>query len=133
MLAQLRADVAPMPVHAVPHLATDPVGQPALAALGLELDVEPGGRAPDLLSVRRIAGSGRTVDSEFELSVSLPLAATPAVELARIGDELAITVDGRRRLLGLPSVLRRCLVVGARQHAGGLAVRFRPDPDVWMR
>ena len=140
VLGQLRADAGALPVHTVGHRAAEPVGLVALGELGAELGVGPDdgggraagdGRAGGLLSVRRTAGSGRALDSEFELLVSLP-AASP-VELARVGDELAITVDGRRRLLSLPSVLRRCMVVGAEQHAGGLTVRFHPDPDVWLR
>ena len=48
----------------------------------------------------------------------------------------AITVDGRRRIVALPSLSslqRGCVVVDARQHVTGLTVRLLPDPEVWMR
>ena len=53
--------------------------------------------------------------------------------LARVGDELALTVDGRRRLIPLPPLLRRCVVTGAAVDDAGLVVDFRPDPAVWPR
>jgi arsenite-transporting ATPase len=38
-----------------------------------------------------------------------------------------------RRIISLPSALRRCTVVSAALREGSLRVRFRPDPDLWMR
>jgi arsenite/tail-anchored protein-transporting ATPase len=126
-----------LPVRTVGHRAAEPVGFAALEELGGELDEVDGERDDDprgpLLSVRRRSGAGRDVDAEFELVLALPLAPDAAVDLARIGDELAVTVDGRRRLLALPPVLRRCAVTGADRHDGGLRVLFRPDPGVWLR
>lgn len=55
------------------------------------------------------------------------------IELARIGDELAVTVSGHRRLVTLPSVLRRCVLTEAETGRDVLLVRFRPDPALWMR
>lgn len=136
VLAQLAASLGGLPLHAVEYRSAEPVGLAALLALGEELGWSAeSGAAPgvDLVSLRRVTGRGRELDSEFELRLTLPAAEAPAVELARIGDELSVTVDGRRRLLDLPSVLRRCLVVGAHQHPGGVTVRFRPDPAVWLR
>ena len=73
-----------------------------------------------------------TRDSDgFLLSLSLPLARLSEVELARSGDELVVTVGGHRRLLSLPSALRRCTVAGARLVEGRLVVRFEPDPSQW--
>jgi len=34
-------------------------------------------------------------------------------------------------VLTLPSVLRRCSVVGGDFDGAELTVRFRPDPDMW--
>jgi arsenite-transporting ATPase len=135
VLAQLRASVAALPVHTVAHRAAEPVGPAALARLGEELpdflDGEPATRP--MMSVRRVAGSGRELDAEFELVVAVPLPADAAIDLARVGDELAVTVDGRRRLLALPSVLRRCDVVAGQRSADGLCITFRPNPRLWMR
>lgn len=129
VLAEL-ADLGP--VAAVEHRAAEPVGTAAL------LDVAEGlyqGRDPldgvvddeePLLSVER------TGELEYTLRLALPIGDS-SLALARVGDDLAVTVDGRRRLVALPSLLRRCLVSGAELDDTGLAVRFAPDPDLWMR
>ena len=53
------------------------------------------------------------------------------VDLARRGDDLVLTVGTGRRVLTLPSALRRCRVVGASLRDGLLRVRFEPDPELW--
>ena len=63
----------------------------------------------------------------------LPLARLGEVDLARSGDELVVTAAGHRRLLVLPSALRRCAVAGARVRNGRLVVRFVPDPALWRQ
>ena len=126
----IRADVAPLPVLVSPYRDTEPVGLEALLAVGEGLygDADPatGSTGDDLL------GLERTSDG-FVLSLSLPLARRDEVELARSGDELVVTVAGHRRVLALPSALKRCVVAGATLAGGRLAIRFEPDPDVWMR
>jgi arsenite-transporting ATPase len=91
----------------------------------------PIGRA--LVAVRRTAGTGTAPESEFVLDLHVAGIGEAAVDLARIGDELAVTVDGRRRSVALPPVLRRCEVTGADLEEDVLSVVFRPDPSVWMR
>ena len=102
----------------------------ALAALGeaLYAGADPAGPAPEeeLLSVARTADG-------FSLSMALPLARHEDLDLSRSGDELVVTVAGHRRVLALPSALRRCTVVGAVLTDGRLVVRFEPDPELWMR
>ena len=125
-----------LPVRTIDHLDVEPIGLTALTALGSVLVDEPPAPVPTAAApgaVRRISGSGRDVDAEFELAIALPLDPSTPVGLARVGDELAVTVDGRRRLLDLPPVLRRCTVTGALRDDAGLRVRFRPDPDEWLR
>ncbi|MFJ6674187.1 ArsA family ATPase [Actinosynnema sp. NPDC091369] len=119
-------------VTAVEHRAAEPVGATALLDVAESLyrgrdpldgvvdDEEP------LLSVER------TGELEYTLRLALPIGDS-SLDLARVGDDLAVTVDGRRRLVALPSLLRRCLVTGAELDDTGLAVRFAPDPDLWMR
>ncbi len=129
-LATIRADTAPLPVLLSPYESAEPVGLAALAALGEILygDTDPAADAPavDLVTVERDADG-------FLLSIALPLATAGDVDLARSGDELVVTVGGHRRLLSLPSALRRCTVGGARMVGGRLVVRFSPDPDLWVR
>ena len=103
-----------------------------VAALGVQLydGQDPGAAgapdAGDLLSVARTADG-------FALSLALPLARHEDLDLSRTGDELVITVAGHRRVLALPSALRRCVVAGAVLADGRLVVRFEPDPELWMR
>ena len=72
----------------------------------------------------------RTPDG-FLLSLALPLARRDELDLARSGDELVVTVAGHRRVLALPSALRRCTVAGASLVDDRLQVRFEPDPALW--
>ncbi|PSL56433.1 arsenite efflux ATP-binding protein ArsA [Saccharothrix carnea] len=119
-------------VRTVEHRAAEPVGTAALldVAEGLYQGRDPleggAGDGGQLLSVER------TGELEYTLRIALPVGDS-SLDLARVGDDLAVTVDGRRRLIALPSLLKRCLVTGAELDDTGLAVRFAPDPDLWMR
>jgi arsenite-transporting ATPase len=68
---------------------------------------------------------------EFVLSLALPLAERSETRLGRHGDDLVVTVGDHRRVINLPSALRRCTVVGARMVDGRLRIRFEPDPSLW--
>ncbi|MEU9126764.1 ArsA-related P-loop ATPase [Kitasatospora sp. NPDC048540] len=63
----------------------------------------------------------------------LPGADRSELELVRRGDELVLGVGGYRRILLLPSALRRCTVSGAGLADGVLTLRFAPDPALWPR
>lgn len=130
-LAAVRTDAGGLPVLELAYRGSEPVGLAALTALGQSLygaadPSEPAADAPDLLSVARTADG-------FELSLALPLARRAELDLARSGDELVVTVAGHRRVLALPSALRRCTVAGAVLTSGRLVVRFEPDPALWIR
>jgi arsenite-transporting ATPase len=127
-----------LPMRTVEHTAAEPTGVDPLLALGEQLwagDDPAAEREPGavLLALRRTAGAGRSADSEFELVLHLPGAAAGPLDLARIGDELAVTAAGVRRLVALPAVLRRCTVTRARLDGDDLRVTFRPDPAQWLR
>jgi arsenite-transporting ATPase len=130
-LASVRRDVAPLPVLVSSYTGSEPVGLAALTALGEGLygDADPGA---DALPSTELLGLERTGDG-FVLSISLPLVRREDVSLARSGDELVVTVGGHRRVLALPSALKRCTVAGATLVESRLRVRFEPDPDLWMR
>ncbi len=127
-LAEVQASFAPLPIHRTGYVGTEPVGLAALVELAEHTygDTEPWARVhvPDPVSVERDG-------EEFELVVALPHADKRDVGLARKGDELVLTVGSHRRVLALPSALRRCDVAGAALRAGRLRVRFRPDPALW--
>ncbi|MER8182612.1 ArsA-related P-loop ATPase [Kitasatospora sp. NPDC094015] len=61
----------------------------------------------------------------------LPGADRGELELVRRGDELVLGVGPYRRILLLPSALRRCDVGGAALADGVLSLRFVPDPALW--
>lgn len=124
-------------LRTVPYTAAEPIGVPALVELADELygDTESleGASGAPLLSVRRTAGDGTSLESEFDLVLRLPgLSRDTPLDLTRVDDELAVTVSGVRRLVALPAMLGRCTVHGARIGDDELVVVFRPDPSVWM-
>jgi arsenite-transporting ATPase len=114
-----------------PYTGSEPVGLAALTAIGEGLygEADP---AADVVGATELLALERTPDG-FVLSISLPLARRDDVDLARSGDELVVTVGGHRRVLALPSALKRCTVGGATLVDGRLRVRFEPDPDLWVR
>lgn len=134
VLAEL-SGATDVPVRPVPHLAAEPVGVPALLDLAEAVypDGDPVGAAGEREPLLTVESSGTGLAAEYALRIAVPLADDADVDLARVGDELALTVDGRRRLIALPSVLRRCRVTGADVDAGGVRVAFRPDPALWPR
>jgi arsenite-transporting ATPase len=120
-------------IRTVDHRASEPVGVPALLEVAAQLygDEDPLPGAGVSESMLEVSGSGRGLDARYSLRIALPLADDTELDLARVGDDLALTVDGRRRLVALPSLLRRCIVTGAEMDSGGVTVGFRPDPSLW--
>ncbi|GAB3876426.1 ArsA family ATPase [Kibdelosporangium lantanae] len=121
VLAELRAST-PLELHVVEHRAAEPVGLVALGELADELygrtDPLAGGATPRSLLQIRPDGDA------YVLRVAVPLTEQSDVDLARVVDDLAITVDGMRRLIPLPAVLRRYEVVDASVDGDGLRIRF---------
>lgn len=90
-------------------------------------DGEPApGPAPEPWVEDRLAADGLLV-----WRLALPGAERAGLELVRRGDELVVGIGAYRRLLPLPSALRRCTVSGAGLADGVLSVRFAPDPALW--
>ncbi|MGW6448062.1 ArsA family ATPase [Lentzea sp. NPDC055074] len=120
-------------IRTVDHRASEPVGVAALLEVADQLygDSDPLPGAAVAESLLEVSGSGRGLDARYSLRIALPLADDTELDLARVGDDLALTVDGRRRLVALPSLLRRCIVTGAEMDSGGVTVGFRPDPSLW--
>lgn len=63
----------------------------------------------------------------------MPFADQSAVSAAAQGDNLVLTVRQARRVVPLPSVLRRCDLIGATLRGSALTLRFAPDLDVWPK
>jgi arsenite-transporting ATPase len=130
LLDEVVDSFAPLPVHLAPYAAAEPLGRDRLCELG---DTVYG--AHDPLAVH---GTGEPLSiteqpGGYLLSLPLPLADRHELDLSRVGSDLVVTASGRRRVLALPSVLRRCEVSGARLVDGRLEVTFVPDPTLFPR
>jgi arsenite/tail-anchored protein-transporting ATPase len=124
----VKESFAGLPTHHLPLAAREPVGVPALVALGEQLygaddplDAPPPGPAVEVVGK----------DGRYALRLPLPLVERSSVDLTRSGDELVVTVGGERRRVALPSLLQRCEVTGATFDGDVLVVRFEPDPARW--
>jgi arsenite/tail-anchored protein-transporting ATPase len=134
VLAEAETSFAPVPVQRAGYTAVEPVGCEALAELGESLYGPAGPEATAGLLAPPDLPEPFVVDREdqnFVLRLAVPLADRHDLDLGRRGDDLVITVAGRRRVLALPSALRRCDVAGAQLRDGTLSVRFVPDPALW--
>ncbi|MGW0612237.1 ArsA family ATPase [Streptomyces sp. NPDC002788] len=112
-------------VRTVAHLGRDPRGTDDLTALAVP---GPDEEAPaaEWPVTDRLAEDGVLV-----WHIPLPGAIREELDLVRRGDELVVTAGPFRRVLALPSVLRRCTVEGAALREGELRIRFAPDPKLW--
>ncbi len=126
VLSELDAST-PLPVHLVEHRPAEPVGVTALLELAADLYGEadplaaPFGGDP---AAARPLLDLRARDGGYELAIALPLTDSSELDLARVGDDLAVTVDGVRRLVALPVLLRRHTVTDAYVDDGGLVLRL---------
>ncbi len=132
-MAVVRESFAGLPVLRAPHEAGEPTGTDALAGLAARTAADPGGpTVPDLLADVAVARPRVEADGDdFVLHLPLPLATAGQVALARREDDLVIEVADQRRVVTLPSVLRRCVVQDAQVGRGELRVRFERDAEVW--
>jgi len=126
VLAELSASTT-LDVHVVEHLPTEPVGVAPLLEVAADLygDADPlaapfGGSEDlkPLLDLRPLGGGAH------ELTIGVPLSDSAELDLARIGDDLVVTVDGVRRLVALPVLLRAHTVADAYVDDRGLVLRF---------
>ncbi|WP_338898733.1 ArsA-related P-loop ATPase [Streptomyces sp. TG1A-60] len=113
------------PVHGVAHLGRDPRGTDDLAALDVPAAGDGAARV-EWAVTDRLADEGVLV-----WHIPLPGAVRDELDLIRRGDELVVTAGQFRRIVPLPSALRRCTVGGAALRDGELRIRFAPDPRLW--
>ncbi|MFD7120590.1 ArsA family ATPase [Streptomyces sp. NPDC059922] len=128
------------PVHVVGHLGRDPRGLDDLALLDLgPLGPALPGSTPEGAAAGSPAEDPWPVEDRLAAEdllvwcLPLPGAVKSELGLVRRDDELLLTVGPFRRIVPLPSALRRCTVTGAALTDGVLRVRFTPDPDLWPR
>jgi arsenite-transporting ATPase len=132
-LARLRESFAGLPVRELPYGSAEPVGVDALRSIADSLYGALPGADPAAASEPVELLSVDTEGEDYVLRMWLPLVERASVDAARAGDDLVLTVAGHRRVLSLPSVLRRCDVVGGEFADRELRVRFRPNPDLWRK
>ncbi len=124
VLAELaEAGFGPEQVKPVEHRAVEPVGLEALQEIAYELyqGLDPlTGNGKSVTPLLRMSES----DTGYTLRIAVPLHHDSEVDLARVDDDLAVTVDGFRRLIALPEMLRPCRITGAESDAHGLVVNL---------
>ncbi|MFI6929146.1 ArsA family ATPase [Streptomyces sp. NPDC050287] len=114
-------------VRTVAHLGGDPRGTDDLAALAVP------GVNRTTSTVEWTVADRLAEDGVLVWHIPLPGAIRDELDLIRRGDELLVSVGRFRRIVPLPSALRRCTVAGAALRDDELRVRFAPDPDLWPR
>ncbi len=115
-LEQVRESFLGIPLLCAPYLAGEPIGVDALDALAVAT-VADGRPAPALMDDVDVPRMRVEADgADFVLTLPLPLVSAGMVGMARREDDLLLEVGGQRRVVTLPSVLRRCIV---QQCSGG--------------
>jgi arsenite-transporting ATPase len=130
---RVRESFVGIPLLLAPHTAAEPIGPDALAELAAATRTDASGAAlrgllDDVEAPRtRVEPDG----ARFVLRLPLPLATAGQVSMVRRDDDLVIEVADQRRVVALPSVLRRCVVQDAEVGRGELRVRFERDEELW--
>ncbi|MEV0980499.1 ArsA-related P-loop ATPase [Streptomyces sp. NPDC049915] len=115
------------PVRETAHLGRDPRGTDDLTALAVP------GAGAEPAPVEWPLTDHIADDGVLVWHLPLPGAVREELDLVRRGDELVVNAGPFRRIVPLPSALRRCTVDGAALRDGELRVRFVPDPALWPR
>ncbi|MGC9542927.1 ArsA family ATPase [Streptomyces sp. UG1] len=117
-------------VRGVAHLGHDPRGADDLAALHVPAVNTTTSTVEWPVTDRTCDDGGGRV---LVWHIPLPGAVRDDLDLIRRADEIVVTAGQFRRIVPLPSALRRCAVDGAALRDGELLIRFTPDPDLWPR
>ncbi|MER7117112.1 ArsA family ATPase [Saccharomonospora azurea] len=123
VVAELRQGGLPgRTLRTVEHRAVEPVGVEALLEIADELYGETNPLVGESTATTLLQTT--EVDGGFRLRIGMPLDKDSEVALARVDDDLAVTVDGFRRLVALPEALRPYTLTGAESDARGLVVHL---------
>ena len=120
-LERVREGFAPVPVLCAPYFEAEVLGGAMLDRLAGALfdDCAPA----DLLHAG-LAQEFSLDDGEGEVRLAVPFAGKGDVSLKKIGHELVVRVDGRKRTVVLPPALAALKPAGAALDSGALVVRF---------
>ncbi|GGC71166.1 ArsA family ATPase [Hoyosella rhizosphaerae] len=122
------------PLLTAGYTASEPVGIAALRELAGQVYGPDGpvwGEVDHQHDPKLEHESGDGLKAVYLLRIKLPLVDAHSIKLGRIDDDLVVGAAGIKRRVPLPSVLRRCIVIGARVEGSQLQIRFRPNPEVW--
>jgi arsenite/tail-anchored protein-transporting ATPase len=120
-LERVREDFAPVPVLCAPYFEAEVQGVAMLDRLGAALFAT---GAPAALLHPGLAQEFSLAGGQGEVRLAVPFARKGDVSLRKVGDELVVRVDGRKRTVVLPPALAALKPAGAALDAGALVVRF---------
>ena len=120
-LERVREGFAPVPVLCAPYFEAEVLGAAMLDRLGAALFAE---ADPAGLLHQGLAQEFSLDDGHGVVRLAVPFAGKGDVSLKKIGDELVVRVDGRKRTVVLPPALAALRPAGAALEDGALVVRF---------
>jgi arsenite-transporting ATPase len=120
-LERVREGFAPVPVLCAPYFEAEVIGDTMLDRLGTALFASD---APAALLHDGLAQEFGLDDGAGRLRLAVPFADRGDVSLKKVGDELVVRVDGRKRTVVLPPALAALKPAGASLDGGVLVVRF---------
>src|SRR5215211_5247386 len=120
-LERVREGFAPVPVLCAPYFEAEVLGEAMLDRLG---DALLAGTVPAAMLHAGLAQEFTLEDGEGEVRLAVPFAGKGDVSLKKVGDELVVRVDGRKRTVVLPAALAALKPAGAALEDGSLVVRF---------
>jgi arsenite/tail-anchored protein-transporting ATPase len=120
-LERVREGFAPVPVLCAPYFDAEVLGAAMLDRLGTALF---GGSDAAALLHDGLAQEFSLDGGQGAVRLAVPFAGKGDVSLKKIGDELVVRVDGRKRTVVLPPALAAMSPAGAALDAGTLVVRF---------
>jgi arsenite/tail-anchored protein-transporting ATPase len=120
-LARVRDGFAPVPLLCAPYFEAEVLGEAMLDRLATALF---GDSSPAALLHTGLAQEFGLEDGQGLVRLAVPFADKGDVSLKKIGDELVVRVDGRKRTVVLPQALAALKPAGATLEQGALVVRF---------
>jgi arsenite/tail-anchored protein-transporting ATPase len=120
-LARVRDGFAPVPLLCAPYFDEEVVGDAMLDRLAAALF---GDSSPAALLHAGLAQEFGLEGGQGHLRLAVPFADKGDVSVKKIGDELVVRVDGRKRTVVLPQALAALKPAGAALDEGALVVRF---------
>jgi arsenite-transporting ATPase len=121
-LERVREGFAPVPVLCAPYFEAEVLGGAMLDRLGGALFTD--ADAAGVLHGGLAQEFGLDGDAGGHVRLAVPFAGKGDVSLKKVGDELVVRVDGRKRTVVLPAALAALKPAGAALEDGALVVRF---------